>query len=63
MYRTVEQAVTAYLNKYEINRAIQRAHQERSKARSEDTWNFWDSVATELKKHKPKKQFKPKKEV
>ncbi|MFB2873684.1 hypothetical protein [Aeromonas jandaei] len=62
MYRTVEQAVTAYQTKYEINRAIQRAHQERSKARSEDTWNFWDEVATELKKFKPQKKFKSKEE-
>ncbi|ELM3721164.1 hypothetical protein RYR53_004279 [Aeromonas hydrophila] len=63
MYRTVQSAVTAYLAKYEIRRAIQRAHQERSSASKQEGFAFWDEVATELKKHLPKKTFKSKEDV
>ncbi|MFQ2290749.1 hypothetical protein ACK323_04425 [Aeromonas enteropelogenes] len=59
MYRTVEQAVSAMLAKYEdIRKAIQRAQQYMSKAKSEESFDFWASVVEELQKLKPKKQYK-----
>lgn len=59
MYRTVGQAVTAMLAKYEdIRKAIQRAQQYCHKAKSEESFDFWVSVERELQKLKPKKQFK-----
>ncbi|WP_429152556.1 hypothetical protein [Aeromonas veronii] len=59
MYRTVEQAVAAMLAKYEVlTKAIQRAQQYAHKAKTEESFDFWISVERELKKLKPKKQFK-----
>lgn len=59
MYRTVEQAVTAMLAKYEdIRKAIQRCQQYCHKAKSQQSFDFWQSVEGELQKLKPKKQFK-----
>ncbi len=47
------------LAKYEVlTKAIQRAQQYAHKAKTEESFDFWISVERELKKLKPKKQFK-----
>ncbi|MER0459523.1 hypothetical protein ABR853_11360 [Aeromonas caviae] len=59
MYRTVEQATTAMLTKYDdIRKSIQRAQQYCHKAKTEESFDFWASVVDELQQMKPKKQYK-----
>lgn len=62
MYRSTEAAISAYLKKYEIKKAIQRAQQERAAASTQDSFDFWNDVTNQLKNLLPKKTFKSKKE-
>ena len=54
-YRSVQQAVITYTEKYEIRKAIQRAQQERRKAKTKESFDFWQSVEDILQSMKPKK--------
>lgn len=60
-FYNVQNAVTEYLNKYrDLKRAIVTAQRSKSKAKSEDRFEFWYAVELELKKLLPPKTYKVK---
>lgn len=58
MYRSVQHIITAYLKKYTLGRAIQRARQERATSRTPEGFDLWDQACSALEAMRPKKQFK-----